>query len=356
MFVQNAWYVAAEPAELANGPLPRTILGHRMVLFRAANGQVGALEDRCPHRMAPLSLGKVVGNNLQCAYHGAEFGADGQCVKVPGQGAVPNAARVRSFPARERYGYIWVWPGDPALSSDESTIPQGFAITSEPAWQGTYGRFESLKADYRLLNDNLFDISHAEFVHPESFGGIEVHYYRQPRAGSDFADRAMTFEVEPSAIHFRTRADKLGMDGAPFWRTMLAHSRGLASWDGAVDYRMKVSWWAPVCWSFHVIVQAPDEHDGKSAEVINLHAAVPETEHSTHYFYRVLRNYGDESLDQPYAEATRFVFSQDTRILEAQQRVLGTADLFDAAPVSFRGDRLQVEARKIISRMARSGE
>jgi phenylpropionate dioxygenase-like ring-hydroxylating dioxygenase large terminal subunit len=83
---------------------------------------------------------------------------------------------VRSFPVIERYGYIFVWLGDPERASDESTIPAGFAIGEDPAWPGSYGQFQSLKADYRLSNDNLFDITHAEFVHPESFGGSEVHY------------------------------------------------------------------------------------------------------------------------------------------------------------------------------------
>ena len=91
MFFRNAWYIAAEVPELDLGLVSRTILGQRLVFFRTIAGSLGALEDRCPHRLAPLSFGKVVGDNLRCGYHGAEFGRDGRCVKVPGQSAVAGA-------------------------------------------------------------------------------------------------------------------------------------------------------------------------------------------------------------------------------------------------------------------------
>ena len=352
MLVRNTWYIAAEPQELHAGPLSRTIFGERLVIFRTASGALRAFQDRCPHRLTPLSLGKVVGENLRCAYHGAEFGADGRCAKVPGQSAVPSAVAVRSYPVLERHGYIWVWAGEPALSSDESTIPAGFAIGENPNWLGGYGRFESLQADYRLINDNLFDITHAEFVHPDTFGGPEVHAYRSARAGNEFVDRGMTYRIESDSIQFRTGVDNMGPEGAPFWRMMLAHSRGKANWDGPVDYRMEVSWWAPSYWSFHVIVRPHDEPEAKPAEIFNLHAAIPETASSCHYFYRAVRNYGDPSMNQSYAEATNFVFSQDKRIIEAQQAEIGARDLFEESPISFRGDRLQLEARKIIARLA----
>jgi vanillate O-demethylase monooxygenase subunit len=352
MLVRNAWYIAAEPLELNAGLVSRTILGERLVIFRTAGGALRAFQDRCPHRFTPLSLGKVVGENLRCAYHGAEFGADGRCARVPGQSAVPGAVAVRSYPVLQRHGYIWVWLGERDRASDESTIPSGFSIGEDPNWTGSYGRFESLQADYRLINDNLFDITHAEFVHPESFGGPEVHVYRSARAGSEFADRCMTYQIESESIHFRTSVENMGLEGAPFWRAMLAQSRGVPNWEAPINYRMEVSWWAPSYFSFHVIVRPHDEPDAPPAEIYNLHAAIPETEFSCHYFYRAVRNYGDPSMNQMYADAANFVFSQDKRIIEAQQAVIGAKDLFDESPISFRGDRLQLQARQIIARLA----
>jgi vanillate O-demethylase monooxygenase subunit len=262
---------------------------------------------------------------------------------------------VPSYPVLQRHGYVWVWLGDLDKASDESTIPAGFAIGEEPNWLGGYGRFESLQADYRLINDNLFDITHAEFVHPESFGGPEVHAYRSARAGDDFVDGGMTYRIGADSIQFRTGVDNMGLEGAPFWRTMLAQSRGLADWDKPLDYKMEVSWWAPSYFSFHVIVRPHDEPEATAAEIYNLHAAIPETDTSCHYFYRALRNYGDASMNQMFADGTNVVFSQDKRIIEAQQAEIGTRDLHDESPKSFRGDRLQLEARRIIARLAAMG-
>src|SRR5262245_57370493 len=123
MFIRNTWYIAAEPQEVTARPLARTILEKPVVLFRTESGKAVALEDRCPHRFAPLSLGKVIGERIQCGYHGAQFDASGACALVPGQNIVPPKARVVSYPIVEKHGYVWIWPGDPAGAGDLSSIP-----------------------------------------------------------------------------------------------------------------------------------------------------------------------------------------------------------------------------------------
>jgi phenylpropionate dioxygenase-like ring-hydroxylating dioxygenase large terminal subunit len=352
MFLFNAWYIVAEPQELAEGRIvARTLLGRRVAVYRGASGVLVAIDDACPHRLAPLSLGTVVGDGIKCAYHGAEFGPDGQCRGVPGQKAVPPRARVNSYPVVERHGYVWIWLGDPERASDESSIPDGFWVSGDPSWIGGYGHMESIRSDYRLINDNLFDITHAEFVHPESFGGVEVQYYRNARPGSDFVDQGMTFEVGETSIRFRTQAARLGLEGGPLWRMMVAQSRGVAEWTAPVHFTMEVIWWAPAYTSFHIRVRPADEPDAQPVEIYNLHAAVPESETSSHYFYRSVRNYGDPSMDAMFIEAANFVFNQDKPILEGQQAVLGSRDLLDADPISFAGDRLQLEGRRILNRL-----
>ena len=204
MFLNDAWYIAAEPKELDQGPLARTILNQPLVLFRTEAGVAAALEDRCPHRLIPLSMGRVLGENIRCAYHGARFAGNGACVAVPGQTVIPASARVRSYPVVLRHGYYWVWPGDPRKSVDESSIPDGYWRSDDTGWMGSYGRFESMKVDYRLLNDNVIDITHAEFVHPESFGGQEVHFFRSARRGTGFQDRAMTYEIGERSLTRRS--------------------------------------------------------------------------------------------------------------------------------------------------------
>src|ERR1700737_1545160 len=113
-YLRNAWYVAAWSDDLAEGQLlGRTILKEPIVLFRKADGNVAALEDRCPHRFAPLHMGKIVGGDrVQCPYHGLEFDASGACVRNPhGTKSIPPRARVRSYPVTEKHKAIWIWMG-----------------------------------------------------------------------------------------------------------------------------------------------------------------------------------------------------------------------------------------------------
>src|SRR5215813_7199899 len=121
MFLRNFWYVAAHSEELSRSrALPRQILNEQVVLFRDEAGSGHALADRCPHRFAPLHLGKVRGSHIECAYHGLQFDGQGQCVFNPHSNAIPRAARVRSFPLVERHGFLWIWMGEPAKASPES--------------------------------------------------------------------------------------------------------------------------------------------------------------------------------------------------------------------------------------------
>ena len=112
-FVRNAWYVAGWSKDFADDLRAITITEQNMVLFRASDGELVALEDRCPHRLLPLSKGKRVGDTVQCGYHGMTFGRDGKCVRVPGQDNLPASAYVDTYPVHEAHGIVWIWPGDP---------------------------------------------------------------------------------------------------------------------------------------------------------------------------------------------------------------------------------------------------
>ena len=101
MFLRNAWYVAALDDEVSDKPLARTLLNDAVVLFRDAQGRAAALEDRCRHRGAPLSLGEVTARGLQCGYHGMAFDGQGVCTHIPGQERIPPQARVRAYPVAE---------------------------------------------------------------------------------------------------------------------------------------------------------------------------------------------------------------------------------------------------------------
>jgi vanillate O-demethylase monooxygenase subunit len=115
MWVKNAWYVAAWSHEIAPGSVKAfTIVDQPLALWRKADGEAVVFEDRCCHRFAPLSLGRVEGDDLRCMYHGMKFASDGRCIEIPGQPQIPKSACVRRYPALERGGWLWVWMGDAA--------------------------------------------------------------------------------------------------------------------------------------------------------------------------------------------------------------------------------------------------
>ena len=117
MFLRNYWYVAASDSEIGRKPFRRIIMNEPIVFYRTEDGTPVALEDRCPHRRLPLSMGKLVGDDvLQCYYHGLRFDRTGACVRVPGQDMIPASARVKAYPVVDRYKWLWIWMGDPALA------------------------------------------------------------------------------------------------------------------------------------------------------------------------------------------------------------------------------------------------
>ena len=133
-FVMNAWYVVAWPREItAEKPLGRTVCNQSLVLWRGADGAVAALEDRCCHREMPLAKGNLEAGTLRCPYHGLRFGPDGLCVEIPGGERIPPDLRVRRYPIVERYGWVWVWPGD-AQRADPALVPDIHARNDHPDW------------------------------------------------------------------------------------------------------------------------------------------------------------------------------------------------------------------------------
>src|SRR5215471_19764047 len=121
-YLRNAWYVAAWSDNLADGQLlSRTILKEPIVLFRKSDGHIAALQDRCPHRFAPLHMGKIVGGDrVQCPYHGLEFDSSGACVLNPhGTKNIPPRARVGSYPVTEKHKAIWIWMGEQSPTSQK---------------------------------------------------------------------------------------------------------------------------------------------------------------------------------------------------------------------------------------------
>lgn len=167
-FIKNLWYVAAWSTEMEAGkPLAREIIGTPIVFWRDADGALVAMDNRCPHRLAPLSSGRFEGDVVQCMYHGMRFSKTGECLSVQGSDIIPPNSSVRTFPVVEKNDWIWVWMGDPGLA-DTSKIPEAYALDSEE-----YVMIEDAldyDANYQLINDNLTDLSHLDFVHETTLG------------------------------------------------------------------------------------------------------------------------------------------------------------------------------------------
>src|SRR5262245_19339986 len=103
----NCWWVAAFRHEVGRSLLSSWLLDTPVLLYRTESGQVVAMEDRCPHRLAPLSLGTLRGDTVECGYHGFRFEPDGTCSHVPTMDTVPPF-RIESYPVRESGPFVWI--------------------------------------------------------------------------------------------------------------------------------------------------------------------------------------------------------------------------------------------------------
>lgn len=309
MFPKNTWYVACTPDEIEHKPLGRTICNEKIVFFRGKGGVVAAVEDFCPHRGAALSMGYVQDGNLVCGYHGLVMGCEGKPVAMPMQ-RVGGFPCIKAYPVIERHGFIWVWPGQ-AEKADEALIPDlEWANSDEWAFGG--GLYH-VKSDYRLMIDNLMDLTHETYVHSDSIGQEEID------------ETPVKTVVEDGIV--KTSRHMENIIAPPFWQAAMK-AAGLNPED-FVDRWQVSCFHAPS----HVLIDvgvALHGHGGKDApKDKRVRATVvdfmtPETEHSHWYFWGMARNFKPE--DAALTEAIRTgqgkIFSEDLAFLEAQQQNL----------------------------------
>ena len=336
MFLKNTWYVAARADEVQGKPLGRQICGERVVFYRDAAGKVVALEDFCPHRGAPLSLGFVKDDRLVCGYHGLEMGCQGKTVAMPGQ-RVGGFPAIRVYPVVERYGFIWVWTGD-AAKADPASIPV-FEFFDNPAWAYGGGLYH-VKADYRLMIDNLMDLTHETYVHSTSIGQPEID--ETPCKTTVEGDQVVTSRFM-NDIH-----------APPFWRVAM-RANGLPE-DAKVD-RWQICRFTPPS---HIMIDvgvalagrggfdAPDQDKVYSVVVDFI---TPETETSMHYFWGMARKFkpDDPALTETIREGQGKVFAEDTEVLELQQRNL--REFPDRKLLMLNIDAGGVQSRRVLDRL-----
>ena len=305
----NTWYVACTPDEIADKPFSRQICGIRLVFFRNQQGQVVALEDFCPHRGAPLSLGTVENGELVCGYHGLRMGDDGETKSMPNQ-RVQGFPCIKRFAAVERYGFIWLWPGDQALA-DPGLIPVLEWAESDD-W-GYGGGLYHIKCDYRLMIDNLMDLTHETYVHSTSIGQKEID------------ETPVTTKMEGQTVVTSRFMDKVM--APPFWRAALK-ANDLAD-DVPVDRWQICRFNLPS----HIMIEVGVAHEGhggyhapkthKASSVV-VDFITPETEHSIWYFWGMVRDFKpqDKALTDTIRSGQGAIFAEDLDVLEQQQQNL----------------------------------
>jgi vanillate O-demethylase monooxygenase subunit len=301
--VRNAWYAAARAEELGRALLPRRLLGERLVLYRTEAGAPAALLDRCPHRHAPLSLGRLRGDAIEGGYHGITFDCSGACVRVPAQARVPPQARVRSFPTLERYGLVFVWMGEPALADPARLV--AISQYGRPQWGLSRG-YSHFRAHYQNITDNLVDPAHTSFVHATTIGNAAAE------------DVPIETEVEGDVLS----VGRWIANAPPV--PVIQRFTGIATpMDRWQLYRLQAPCTSWVDFGAFAPGSARSEQarDAAPYRVLSYAFLTPETAGTTHYFWFQLRNFaaGDEAVTREFETLYRTVFDEDRELLEAIQ-------------------------------------
>ena len=333
MFPRNAWYIAAWGDDLTDVPLARRICGEPIVLFRDGEGHAAALADRCCHRSAPLSLGRVVAEGIECGYHGLVIDRAGKCVKVPGQRLIPSDATVRSYPLIEKNQFLWIWLGEPSLADPALIVdfPYHDDAVRWPHKHTTY----PIKGNYMLMVDNLMDLTHLGYLHAKTIGGnpsqhvaAEMKTERTP-TGVRFTRWMRNSPPPPSyvkAAGFQGRIDRLQVFEFVAPATIL-------QWTGATDAGSG---------------KDPDDFEFKFRL---FHGLTPETETNCFYFWSAANGYRQDdpaTTEQLFGEIA-FAFREDAAMVEAQQARL--SEFGEGGLVDIASDATRMTMRRHVDRM-----
>lgn len=328
-YIHNSWYVAGFPDEASQSPFERMFLDRSIVIYRGESGHVVALDNHCPHRFAPLDQGKVLGDEIQCPYHGLRFNATGDCVTMPIGGTPPPRAKLRAYPIVERHRLLWIWMGS-AETADPLLIPD-YSDLEGPNF-GWFDGYLHVNGNYQLLVDNLLDLTHAEFLHPllKSDGWAERN------------EQVITQDGDTIFVHNLALNDHL----IPIMRMMRADLGEIGTTQ--IDER----WDMPSLVRLTVCYTSGDKQMVQPSG----HFLTPETKNSSHYFIRGGQDVapGDPAVTAGMREGVMHLFrTEDIPMIEAQQRYLKDVDLLSTEPVILRTDGGAIRARRLVAKKIR---
>lgn len=327
-FLERTWYFGGWSDALAVGAAKEIILaGKRLALYRTGSRTVAAIGNRCPHRFAQLHLGKVKGSNLECPYHGLQFGADGKCALSPhNNGAVPPIG-VPSYAVVERDGAIWIWLSALA-EADPALIPDMSELTTYPATCVVDVPTMQVKGNYQLLADNLMDPTHADILHLGKLGNGLLSTQR----GS--------VKVENGAV----TADWTwkGRGPMPFMNQFVSDPENIETW-------FQVRWNAPGVIRLESGVTPLGRPRSEGVWVVVFHLFMPSSEQMTTYDVRSVRNNAtdDVELTARTRELSFQLFNEEDRpMIEAQQAMMENGEFWELAPALLPSDRASVSVRR----------
>lgn len=330
-YLRECWYAAGWSGEFAQTPVARTILSRPIVLYRNNSGACVALDDRCPHRFAPLSRDRLAGDRIVCGYHGLEFDLTGRCVHNPHGGSVPAALSVGTYPVTERYGMVWIWMGA-ADGADVDRIP-ALPVLAEPALSWVHGQLH-VAANYELVIDNLLDLTHVEFLHPFlAASGNAARTTFTAKQDGDRVTAIYTIADEPISGLFQLL------------------------WEGdetTADMHAHMHWQAPSNLHLDVGMRVPGQDPADGALIPSVHLLTPETEDTTHYFWAAGRNrrHGDEEISGMLHYGTQNAFeNEDEPMIRAVRSRMDGNDLFAQRPALLSIDEAAVRARRVLKRL-----
>lgn len=324
MFIRNAWHVAALASEITTELFARTIMSTQLVMYRTPDGKLTALEDRCSHRQVPLSKGCLVDGQVQCAYHGMRFGADGTCVHIPSQKVIPQRANVKSYPLVEKHGFAWLWLGDRALC-DEATIPD-HSVCVSPTHAGTMFHAHA-KTDYRLGIDNFLDPSHVAFVHPNTVGSQAL--------------TEASAEISVNGNEVRSRRIVRMEKSSPLFKKMMGLDH--------IDRMQDAIFWPIGNTRIDSVVHPPGKPEGPAMRTYTLGIFTPETETTCHLWAGLYRDFAidNQQLSEMINKELRTTIDEDTAICgEVQANWKEDANIVHLAV-----DQASIAARQILDKL-----
>lgn len=328
-YLMQQWYVAATTQEVGSETLlHRKLLGTSVLLYRDEAGIAVAMHDRCPHRFAPLSMGKKEGSEIICPYHGLRFNTGGFCTHNPhGKGALPPKPVVRTFPVVEKYGFLWIWMAEQA--ADHARLPD-FPALDEGHAEGIGHTYMRLPVNYRMILDNVMDLSHVDHVH-----------------GEIISTRGQLSPLIPKLEESET-----SVSASWEWQQtppILILNQFLPRPEDAARHWIKVIWTVPGNIQLSLFCAQDETPVLEGPGQFDLHSVTPEDETSTHYFFCTRRNHIEEDAEYNAfkIKAMHDAFEQEDGVLMiATEREMGGSDFFDLGPMLLSNDLAAVKVRK----------